>query len=212
MTDFRLITVEATDLRLAVTAWLDSDSPKPTGGYGGQDEVARPRNVPLLDFNGGTLYRQELNLIFDGFKSNQSIEGAVVALERMARPQLPDYPQPPIVRVGGAAAHPELEYLIENITWGDAQRDSTSGARIRQAFTLALVQRSDATILVSKPGGRSGGNSKSHVKRYTVKSGDNLMNIAHKFIGSSKKWRVIAKLNHKKNSRDIKVGEKIKLP
>jgi len=49
-------------------------------------------------------------------------------------------------------------------------------------------------------------------KTYVVKKGDTLSDIAEKFYGKQKKWRLIAKANPKVDPNNLRVGEKLTIP
>jgi LysM repeat protein len=49
-------------------------------------------------------------------------------------------------------------------------------------------------------------------KQYTVKRGDTLAGIAQRTLGSSARWREIAKLNDISNPNTIHVGQRLTLP
>lgn len=52
----------------------------------------------------------------------------------------------------------------------------------------------------------------THMKTYTIKSGDSLGSIAFKQLGATSKWREIAELNNIVNPSKIEVGQVLQLP
>jgi len=48
--------------------------------------------------------------------------------------------------------------------------------------------------------------------RYTVKEGDTLAKIAHRFLGDRRRYRVLASINHLDSPQALSIGSRIKIP
>jgi len=126
--------------KLSVTCLMGADPPKPTGGYGGWEIVPRPRRVALTQWTGREPLQMEVPIVLDGWKQNDSVEYDCTKLERMA---LPYVKEPPAVKlVGTAVPHNDLDWIIQDIQWGDAMK-MTNGDRARQEAVLIVISKID---------------------------------------------------------------------
>jgi hypothetical protein len=198
----------AEDGSATLIAELDEQIPKITDGYGGFEDTQVPKRKALSDWVGSNPYRMTFGLMLDGWASNTSVEPLIAQLERLARDPGGDRP-PPILRAEGPLPRStNVRWHVESLEWGDVSlRRRGDQVRVRQQVTVGLVQHSDddRIRLLRKPQGRV-------QKRYLWRKGDKLTKIAYWWLGSSKRWREIAKLNHVSDSRQIKPGTWIKLP
>jgi hypothetical protein len=148
------VTLECEELRLELTALLGPERPEVSAGYGGWDEVDRPRRTTVTTWRGLPARRISLDLLIDNLYEGTSIEPRIRKLERMASPT-PDGGQPPEVRVravGGVVPtfYERRTWVIEGLAWGDAVMNR-NGNRIRQAVTVTLLEYiSDELIEVRK--------------------------------------------------------------
>jgi hypothetical protein len=134
------VTFKTTAPRLQFTCWLGAEAPKPTGGYGGWDITPRPRRVALTQWRGREPIQMDVQILFDGFKKNDSVEYDITKLERMA---LPYKVEPPKVKlIGTAIPHSDLDWVIQNIEWG-ASLSLRNGDRVRQEATVTLYSHID---------------------------------------------------------------------
>jgi len=99
------VTVYTIDPPLSVTARLSEDAPTITQGYGGWEEVARPRKSPLTTFQGSPGLHMSIGLMLDGWAPNTSVERECAALEKMGWPTAADG-EPPRVRINRQTRHP----------------------------------------------------------------------------------------------------------
>lgn len=174
-------------------------------GYGGWEEVSRPRRTGFVDWTGGALKRLNVPLMFDGWADDRDVEGDVRFLESLAsdRRGLP----PSTVKLSSRAVpHTDLIWVIEALEWGDALRNS-DGVLFRQTATVTFLEFVAADITTIKKKQRK---AKKSTKLVTVKKGETLVLIAkhHKVTLAS-----VRKLNPKIRDprKALKVGSKIRL-
>lgn len=197
------VVIFATNRPVKLTALLAEAGGHITGGYGKWEEVAVPRDVPLTQWIGRTLWTMDLALVLDGWHRKRSVEGEIASIEQMAlrapgkgAPLL----TPPPVRIIGAVPHPELTWVISGLDWGDCLRDTHTGQRRRQAVTLHLMEYVEETKIGALTG------TKPAPRKHKVVKGDNLKKLASKYLHKSSRWKDIAKLN--KGMRGWQLGTK----
>jgi nucleoid-associated protein YgaU len=111
--------------------------------------------------------------------------------------------------------HTELRWLVTAISWGEARRRDSDGARIHQAATLTLHEYiEDPYITPQRPKGNAAG---AKFRWYVIKHNENLKQISKRMLGNPSKWQQIEKLNHGMHGYRIpqphfKAGSRIKIP
>lgn len=215
-----LITCEAPALR--VLALMGDVAPRITSGYGGWQEVTRPRKKALTEWQGRSPKRMILNIIVDNFQDGVSVEPFVRNLEQMAEPYRPTG-QPPVIRVDGAVPKRDTEWVIEELAWGTAEYHQVQGYRIRQAAEIKLIEYvEDELVKVVSPA-RAARERQQRARttkprrpaptaRYTVKRGDTLSRIAARELNDARRWREIAKLNNLRDPDNLRVGMQLRMP
>lgn len=134
------VTITCDDPALSLKVRLGPDRPDVSAGYGGWNEVARPRRSTVTSWTGQPARRMALSILFSDFRRSRSIEDDIRSLERMALPRAGG--QPPTVKLaarGGHIPYQRLRWVIDGLEWGDAIMNA-SGNRVRQAATLTLLQ------------------------------------------------------------------------
>lgn len=205
----------------ALLCLLGDKAAQPTSGgnsYGGWEKVKRRRNRSLTEWAGNDGLALNIPIMIDNFAIGTTIEPQITELERMAgrlRPGAPDH-EPPLVsfNASGAVPHdyhrePTLDWVIEDIEWGDCDRNS-AGNRVRQAATIIMaeyVEDDDLASMTSaqrrrkskaKNSKKKGKGQRSAKKpRYVVRNGDTLESIAAKELGRASRWHDIKALNPK---------------
>lgn len=135
------VRVTSADPPLQVTVRLSDERPTIDSGYGGWDEIARPRRSPITTYKGSPGLHLTLPLLLDGWAQGRSVEREIAVLERMGQRTASDG-EPPRLRViarGAAIPHQERRWVINEIAWGDALMNR-DGNRVRQQVTLSLIE------------------------------------------------------------------------
>lgn len=201
------------DPPLVLECRLGENAPRISGGYGGWQEVERPKKMPLTEWQGSPPYRMEVDLLIDGWAAGTSVEAGVAILERMGRDPGGDAP-PPFLRIrlpSGSPRSPKIAWVIENLEWGDSLR-LRNGKRTRQAVTVTLLQFVDDEQLSPAKRRKKKKGKKSHPKTYTVANKTtSLMDIAKKF---RVKWQTLKKANPSVRDprRNLARGKRIRIP
>jgi LysM repeat protein len=137
-----------------------------------------------------------------------SQEAKIARLIRMGLPPGPHL-QPPQVRISGGTPGDAIKWVIEDIEWGDNVIYRSFGGnppvRYRQDAVVHLLQ-------FIEPAGPFAGSAPPRVRYYIVKKGDTLPKIAVKMYGDRGKWKVIAKANNLRDSKNLKVGRRLIIP
>lgn len=211
------VTLVSSNPKLTVSAILSQDMPKVTG-FGGWQEVARPRRVSFMDWQGNAPIRLQFGLMLDKWGDGpQTCEQDCLDLERMGRPG-PQNQKPPTIKITeGELPHMNVTWALDSLEWGDCIRQRDTGKRVRQVVSLTLVALSDPYASAKSPAASNraaaaGRGGQAHPLRYTVKKGDTLSAIAAKEYGSASDWHKIADANNIRDPKNLKVGQVLKLP
>lgn len=191
--------------RISVTCLLGREQPELSGGYGGWEEIARPRRTSLTQWNGHPPFRMRLPLLIDNFADGDSVEEKCDRLEQMARSPETLTP-PPIVDIEGAVLHSGIGWVIDNLEWGACERHPSRGYRTRQEVVVFLLQHIPKDKVVRHQ------TNQPKYRLYTIKKGDTLQKIAAKLLKDKKRWREIARINDIRDPKKLKIGRKIKVP
>lgn len=194
------------DPPLDVYALLGEGSPHYTGGFGGWEITARPRQKGMTIWQGTEPLALELPLMLDGFATQSSQEPVLGKLYAVARGD--DESPPGVVRVQGIPLAAS-RWVIESLELGDAIL-SSSGERLRQALTLTLREYVPPSYLQLRRGALKG--AKGKTKTVTVKKGDTPTSIARR---QRCKWTDLRDLNVgviTKANQNLKDGSKVRVP
>lgn len=143
--------VYSVDPPMTITARLSDERPNVEQGFGGWDEVARPRRSPLTTWKGAPALHLTLPLLFDRFRTDESIERELSLLARMGQPTAADG-EPPrlhVVARGGAIPFQGRRWVLNDLAYGDAEMNAR-GNRTRQQVTLSLVEYIEDVHLVER--------------------------------------------------------------
>lgn len=200
------------------------EPPKLSAGYGGWQEVPRPRRVALLDWQGSSPFRLEISLVLGSHALGQSIEAGRRILDRLATRQ--GAPEPPQVGVT-ARGLPETvrkipAWAVESLEWG-AVSFTEAGQPAQQAATVILAQHPSAEqITLSAPPRRvdcSKAKAPANEKHYIARHGDSLRAISARFLGSAQCWKRIQRLNQRtgkfeaiRDPKSLKAGDRLRFP
>jgi hypothetical protein len=233
------VRITSADPPVAITARLSDARPNVTAGYGGWQEIARPRRRPLSVWTGSPGLRMDLPLLLDRFAAGTSIERQITQIESLALPTAADG-SPPRVRFaarGGAVPHQNRVWVVDTVAWGDALMNR-AGDRTRQQVTLSMLEwiadvrvtekatstqlRRQQARAKTKPGAaakrvvaghgrpKSGGHSRAAAD--TFGAGEDLLSIAARELGDADRWIEIAQLNNLRDPRAIQPGQVLRLP
>jgi hypothetical protein len=135
------VRISSKDPPLSVTARLAEERPNVESGFGGWEEVARPRKSPITTWQGSPAIRLTLPILLDGWARNVSVEGDIRDIQKMGRP-VAENREPPHVRIeatGSAIPYLNKVWVISELSWGDALMNKR-GNRVRQQVTLSLLE------------------------------------------------------------------------
>jgi hypothetical protein len=163
------VRVYSVDPPISFVVRLGADRPNIDQGFGGWQEVARPRRSTLSIWQGQPALRMTLSIQFDEWVTQTSVEREIAQLERLASPSASDA-QPARVKLvarGSAVPYQARQWVIDNLIWGDAAINA-KGDRVRQQVSLSLLeyiadvrvdqvapsqrQRTKSTLMQTKPG------------------------------------------------------------
>ena len=220
------------DPHFAFTARLGDSVPQVTNGYAKWTIKPRPRKRGLTHWDGSELLQMDIPILFDNFRAGESVEDDIRELEKMAGldATLSDDEPPLVVFHSNGVVMNDLhdasqnEYVVTNITWGDADRNRY-GNRVRAACTVEVTLYSADDVLgkssafknrkrkSTKKKGKRGAKHKTH----HVKSGETLSTIARDELGDAKRWREIAAKNPRngrarRDPKAVKINETLKMP
>ena len=135
------VTVSTTDPPMTVTARLSDERPNVESGFGGWEEVARPRKTPITTFKSTPGLRLTLPILLDKWQEGVSIEKTISDLQQMGRPIAKDG-EPPHIKIsaaGGAVPYQGRTWVLSDLGFGDALMND-KGDRVRQQMTLSLLE------------------------------------------------------------------------
>lgn len=134
-----LVIVAVNQPGTAVRVLFGPDDISQSGGYGGWEEVPRPKRQSMTDFKGTPLFQVKIPLLFDGFAHELSVEPDLRILSHMAMKD-PQMGHPPIVTYVGAAPGAGRLWVIQDIERGTYDRRSSDGQLIRQHCTVTFLE------------------------------------------------------------------------
>ena len=234
------VQISSTDPPVLIVCRLGDARPNMDDGYGGWEQVARPRRPPITTWVAPPGRQMTLSLLLDEFASGASLESQIANLEKLGRPSASDGepPQVKITAAGGMVPHQELTWIVQTLAFGDPAEANQSGNRTRQQVTLTLLewiediylaQRSAANRRRAKAKAKKKKKPGAAAKRKPVKKkkatakkkarvdevefdGEDLLSIAARELGDADRWLEIAELNGIRDPRSLVEGQVIRLP
>jgi LysM repeat protein len=212
--DLRQVVIRSSALDIQITATMGPTNPVVAGGYGNWEIITRPHRQSLTNYIGHSPFTMSLDLmLFEDLQNETSIEKKFKDLERMSRPSTDLNPvRPPIIRLTGhMIPHTDIPWVIQDMQWGLTRRRLGSPFhRYLQQVTLSLLEHvAGADVEQNKV---QPGHGAPKYRMYIVKHGDTLQSIAKKLLGTTKRWKEIARLNRIHDPRHLTVGSKIRVP
>lgn len=145
------ITIRCPAKGTAVVGLSREESPTLTGGFGGWERIPRPRRVALTDHTGSEPYTQKIALRFDGWSEQASVEADIAKLTAMAVGR--EFgASPPIVRVKGPVLGDRIDWVIEDLEFGESLWNAKG--RIRQDVTVSLLEYVKPDVVKLSPAAR----------------------------------------------------------
>jgi hypothetical protein len=192
-----------------VRCLMGADPPKITGGIGGWEIVARPRQVSMTTWAGVEPFGVDLALMLDGHAARRSVEEQLAQLIAVGRGD--GESEPGLLRVQGIAL-PADRWVIDGMDFGDTLLSSHTGERVRQALTLNLREYVPPAYLQLRRSATLG--SKGKTKTITTRKGDTPAKVAARVRCS---YRDLRELNLTsglcaKANQTLKVGTKLRVP
>ncbi|GAB3867395.1 hypothetical protein GCM10028801_41290 [Nocardioides maradonensis] len=138
------VTIRAVNPAGKAVAFQPTDFEGDTGGVGGWESIARPRQVSAAAWVGGVERTLTLPLEINGIEAigvaRDSIISGDLAIVRSWGAKNAIAGQPPILKVTGAARVVDADrWVLTNIDWGEYELNER-GLLVRQALTLTLLQ------------------------------------------------------------------------
>lgn len=193
---------------------MGEEAPTFSGGYGGFEEVERPKRSPIAEWKSPPAKRLELALMLDGFRDDRAVDGELFQLARLATND--GLNAPPKVRVSGAGVPGDglIAWYITDFAWTQNALNS-AGAPTRVSITLSLIE-AVADDAIERT-------TRDRVRLYEVKKGDTLVKVAASVLGFGGRWRELLAANPKftkgkkkgkrrRGPKDVVVGEKLRVP
>jgi len=234
-----IVEISAVDPALKVRALMSDERPTLEQGFGGWEEIERPRRTPITTWKSLPALHLTLPLLFDGFAAERSVEKQLGILMQMGRP-VGANGEPPLLRVkarGAALPGQGRKWVLQDLAWGDALMNQ-KGERVRQQVTLALTEyiedvnmqeRSAANrrrskhaasktqhgakakrVIAKRKPHKPGAPSRAAAEMSTA--GEDLLTIAARELGDADRWVEIAQLNGLRDPRAIAPGQVLRMP
>jgi LysM repeat protein len=196
-----------------VSVRMDQSPPKISDGNPIWETVQRPKRSSLTLWRGRNPVQLVVPVLFDGVADGVSVEQEINTLDRMKRSPSTGI-QPPLVVVKGAVPRRDIKsWVITDITYGDnVVQDMIGGSavRLRQDAVVTLLEHieEERVTRYTPPVANKGPKHPFHV----VRSGETLAKISQQEYGTTARAADIRKANSLKDSRDIKIGQRLRMP
>lgn len=187
---------------------LGTDPPKITGGVGGWDVTARPRQVGMTTWGGVEPFQVDLSLMLDGHATGTSVESQLGDLVAIARGD--NESDGPGLAVITGIELPARRWVIESMDFGDALLSAATGERTRQALGLTLREYVPPSYLRVTRSAVKG--SRGKTKTLRAKHGDTPAKMAQR---QRCQWTEIRELNPgtvRKANQVLKADTKVRVP
>lgn len=186
---------------------LGAEAPKITGGIGGWEVTARPRQIGMTTWQGSEPFQVQLSVMLDGYASDTSVEPTLRELVTIARGD--DESPPGVVAITGIPM-PADDWVLEALEFGDPILSPQDGSRLRQPLGLTLREYVPPSFLQPRRGTLQGAKGKTKV--LTARRGDTPAKIARR---QDCKWTDLRSLNPtlvRKANQALKTGTKLRAP
>ena len=203
---------------------------QPSGGVGGWAERLRPTRRGFPEWEAHGLWRLPVAVSIDRGGNEfggPDVEGDCDALRGLGL-QVPGGSRTPILALSGPLHIPAPRWVINDIAWGDSERQRESGLRYRQEAVIEFWEYdSPDLIVVASPAAAAAARAAEAAnpapaivpastpaapRTTTVVAGQTLSGIAAKELGDHRRWTEIADLNGIRDPRTLRVGQVLTLP
>jgi LysM repeat protein len=203
---------------------------QPAGGVGGWAERLRPRRGAFTEWEGHTLWRLPVAVSID--RGGHEFDGPDVeddcdALRGLGL-QVPGGSRTPILALSGPLHIPAPRWVIQDIAWGESERQRETGARYRQEAVIefweydapdlvivaspAVAAAARAAEAASPAPAVAPATASAQPRTVTVAAGQTLSGIAAKELGDHRRWQEIADANGIRDPRKLQAGQVLTLP
>lgn len=196
------------EFHLDLVVLMGDAAPKVTGGLGGWEVTARPRQVSMTTWAGVEPYQVELSLMLDGHAAGTSVEGQLARIMAVARGD--NESEPGILRVEGIAMPPAPKWIVEGVEFGDALLDARTGERTRQPLSVTLREYVPPEYLQLRRGATQG--SKGKTRTITTKKGDTPAKVAARQRCTFAQVRALNRELVTKANQHLDTGTKLRVP
>lgn len=215
MSEFLRIVAPSVGVDLKVL--MGDGAATPTGGVGGWQQKERPDAKSLTTWSGQGTFTQDVPILINGFKDNNSVQGQANDIISLGRKTDEDE-VPPVFRIFGAVWMQWLPYVLEGVDWGEEVIRDVDTRLLRQELTLHIAEYEDPDQIRVKRirrafGTGKGGGTNYPGNIYICRKGDTLIKIASKVFGDRSRWKRIGSKNGIRDpNHELKPGRAIKLP
>lgn len=196
----------------------------PTGD-GGWSVTDRPRRKGITEWTGQKPYTMPVQVYFDGFVNDRSVEAPIEVLRLMQRQPKAGRMEPAVISISGPVPLTRLRWVIDTLDFNadDEIYNEWTGERVRSSVTVGLLEYVGVTLLpepvaaAQEAAAAGAGTSAPTSRIYTVKRGDTLSTIAARELGKASRWPEIVALNVAtfpglRDPNRIQVGWDLRLP
>jgi len=212
------VVFSSNQLGLSVTVRMDSTNPDVIEGIAGTwNEVPRPHRRSITTFAGWPALKRTIGVFFNGHNKlqadgswGQSVEPDIQTFEAICGEAGPSH-EPCPIELTGAIDYSGASWVCVGIDWGDRIVNVKTGERERQHAVIHLMEYTTQATTTGNAVTKTQ-TASAKFTRYTVRKGDTLQSIAHRFLGDAKKWTLIAAANKIRDPKSIKPGQTLRIP
>jgi len=199
------------DPQTVITALLNEQGCRVTGGGPRNDIVERPLKTSVPEYKGHDPLRMSVSVIFDGYRANRDVGAQANALWSLGNLQS-GRSRTPLIRLAGPGPvmFHSVRWTIDGLVEWDEDPEpiwNNDGVLVRQAMTVHLLERvPDSQLQASITRSRRTGSGARNGPHYTiVKAGENdLGDVSKRLYGARNRARDLAQANN------LAVGARLK--
>lgn len=192
-----------------INCLLGEAPPVLSGGYGGMETVRRPGRPGMTLWRGRDPFTLKVELVFDDFKDNQSVEGKCNKIHRWATSSAPFSGPRGVKPISPAIDVPDVIWQIKDIEWGEAIRAPQLQYRTRQLLAVTFQEFVPPQVVGERRDHKIG---ESKYRMVTARAGDTYSKIAQRELHNWHRWKEIAKLNNDRTNHVLKAGRRVRVP